>query len=108
MAKFGKLVASLAARGARDPEALAAWIGKKKYGAAGMKAKAKAGEAKHHAAHAIAHHAEQITDKHTNPRMLPTSTLHAVKKHLAGKKGLDYNLAHAAVTRELRSRGEKV
>lgn len=29
---FSKLVAQLAARGARDPEALAAWIGRRKYG----------------------------------------------------------------------------
>lgn len=105
--RFDKLAAQLAAHGAHNPEALAAWIGRKKYGKAGMEAKAKAGEHKHHHAdHHAAHHADQIADGHTNPKHLPTSTLHAVRKELAGRKGLANNLAHAAVRQELRSRGE--
>ena len=32
MDKYGKLVKSLAAKGSNDPKALAAWIGRKKYG----------------------------------------------------------------------------
>lgn len=43
---FKKLTAMLAAKGAHNPAALAAYIGKKKYGAAGMKAKAAAGRVK--------------------------------------------------------------
>ena len=39
-------VSKLAAGGARDPEALAAWIGRKKHGAAAMRMKAKSGAAK--------------------------------------------------------------
>ena len=34
--RFAKLSGTLAARGAHNPDALAAWIGRKKYGAAGM------------------------------------------------------------------------
>jgi len=32
MSKYEKLVKSLSAKGARDPKALAAWIGRKKLG----------------------------------------------------------------------------
>jgi hypothetical protein len=48
MAKIGfkKLTAQLAARGVRNPKALAAHIGRKKYGKAGMAAKAAAGRRK--------------------------------------------------------------
>jgi hypothetical protein len=35
-ARFKKLSATLAARGAHDPDALAAWIGRRKFGASGM------------------------------------------------------------------------
>jgi len=44
--KFNKLKGALAKKGARNPAALAAWIGKKKYGAAGFEALAKKGEKK--------------------------------------------------------------
>lgn len=43
---FKKLTAQLAAKGARNPKALAAAIGRKKYGKAGMAAKAAAGRRK--------------------------------------------------------------
>jgi hypothetical protein len=45
--KFDKLAAKLAARGAADPKALAAWIGRKKLGKAAFQAKAAAGRKKH-------------------------------------------------------------
>ncbi|MEU6649504.1 hypothetical protein ABZ904_08655 [Streptomyces sp. NPDC046900] len=41
--KFDRLVAKLTARGARDPKALAAWIGRKQLGKAAFQAKAAAG-----------------------------------------------------------------
>jgi hypothetical protein len=41
--KFAKLTHQLAGRGARHPKALAAWIGRKKYGSKGMAAKSAAG-----------------------------------------------------------------
>jgi hypothetical protein len=44
--KFDKLAAKLAARGATDPKALAAWIGRKKLGKAAFQAKAAAGRKK--------------------------------------------------------------
>lgn len=44
--KFDKLAARLAARGAHDPKALAAWIGRKKLGAKAFQAKAAAGRRK--------------------------------------------------------------
>lgn len=47
---FDALKAKLAAKGATDPGGLAATIGRKKYGKAGMKALAKAGEKKAKAA----------------------------------------------------------
>ena len=34
--RFARLTRKLRARGARNPKALAAWIGRKKYGRAGM------------------------------------------------------------------------
>lgn len=40
---FKKLTAKLAAKGARNPKGLAAYIGRKKYGKKGMTAKAVAG-----------------------------------------------------------------
>lgn len=43
---FKERAAELAARGARNPDALAAYIGDKKYGKAGMAAKAAAGRKK--------------------------------------------------------------
>lgn len=43
---FKKLKDMLAAKGAADPGGLAAWIGRKKYGAAGMAAKSAAGRVK--------------------------------------------------------------
>lgn len=43
---FKAVQASVAAKGATDPAALAAWIGRKKYGKAGMAALAKAGRKK--------------------------------------------------------------
>lgn len=43
---FKKLKRQLAAKGARNPGALAAYIGRKKYGRAGMAAKAAAGRRK--------------------------------------------------------------
>lgn len=47
--KFDKLAAKLAARGVRDPKALAAFIGRKKLGKAAFQAKAAAGRKKHSA-----------------------------------------------------------
>jgi hypothetical protein len=44
--KFDKLAAKLAARGAHDPKALAAWIGRKKLGKKAFQAKAAAGHRK--------------------------------------------------------------
>jgi hypothetical protein len=41
--RFAKLTLSLRARGARNPDALAAWIGRKKYGKTAMAKKAAAG-----------------------------------------------------------------
>jgi phage head maturation protease len=46
-ARFKKLSAGLAAKGAHDPDALAAWIGKKKYGKAGFKKLANAARKAH-------------------------------------------------------------
>lgn len=43
---FKRLSRQLAARGARNPDALAAHIGRRKYGKAGMAAKAAAGRRK--------------------------------------------------------------
>jgi len=46
--KFAKLERSLARRkGVRNPRALAAWIGRRKYGAKGMAAKSAAGRRRH-------------------------------------------------------------
>lgn len=42
-ARFRRLTAQLRARGARNPKALAAWIGRRKYGRAGMAALSAAG-----------------------------------------------------------------
>lgn len=42
--RFSKLTKSLAAKGAKDPKALAAAIGRKKYGAAKMQKMASAGK----------------------------------------------------------------
>lgn len=47
---FKAVEASVAAKGATDPAALAAYIGRKKYGKAGMKALAAAGRKKKRAA----------------------------------------------------------
>ncbi len=44
--RFDKLAGKLAAKGARDPKALAAWIGRKKYGQEGFAALAAAGRRK--------------------------------------------------------------
>lgn len=46
VSKFKKLSAKLRAKGARNPDALAAFIGRKKFGKAGMAAKAAAGRRK--------------------------------------------------------------
>lgn len=46
MSRFSRLSAQLAAHGAHNPDALAAYIGRKKYGHAGMAALAAAGRAK--------------------------------------------------------------
>ena len=47
MSKFGSLTRKLSARkGVHNPKALAAWIGRRKYGAKGMAAKAAAGRRK--------------------------------------------------------------
>ena len=40
---YEKLVKSLSAKGAKDPKALAAWIGRKKYGKKAFQAKARRG-----------------------------------------------------------------
>lgn len=45
-AKFKKLTGQLARKGARNPKALAAWIGRKKLGKAAFQAKATAGRKK--------------------------------------------------------------
>lgn len=105
-AKFAKLSAQLAAHGAHDPDALAAWIGRKKYGKAGMEAKAKAGEDKHHAL--TKHHADRLTANSGHAKRLNTATLHAVRKELkrrsdAGVAGSGAALADAKA--ELRRRG---
>lgn len=47
MSKFAKLQGKLAKKGASNPAALAAWIGRKKYGKAGFAAKAAAGRRAH-------------------------------------------------------------
>lgn len=46
MSKFSNLRRKLAARGARDPGALAAYIGRRKYGSAGFAAMATKGRRK--------------------------------------------------------------
>lgn len=46
VSKFKKLSRKLAAKGARNPDALAAFIGRKKFGKAGMAAKAATGRRK--------------------------------------------------------------
>jgi hypothetical protein len=46
MSKFNRLKGKLAKKGARNPAALAAHIGRKKYGKAGMAKKAAAGRRK--------------------------------------------------------------
>jgi hypothetical protein len=43
MSKYDKLVKSLSAKGSRDPKALAAYIGRKKLGAAEFQRRAAAG-----------------------------------------------------------------
>jgi hypothetical protein len=45
-AKYAKLVKSLSAKGAKDPKALAAYIGRKKFGAAEFQRRAAAGRKK--------------------------------------------------------------
>lgn len=45
--KYEKLTRKLAAQGASDPKALAAWIGRKKLGKAKFQAKAAAARRKH-------------------------------------------------------------
>ena len=45
---FNKLSSQLAANGASNPDALAAYIGRQKFGAKGMAAKAAAGARHHH------------------------------------------------------------
>lgn len=46
MSRFNKLKGTLAAKGAANPAALAAYIGRKKYGKAGFAALSAAGRAK--------------------------------------------------------------
>jgi len=48
MSKYKKLVASLARKGSRDPRALAAYIGRKKLGAAEFQRRAVAGRKKNY------------------------------------------------------------
>jgi hypothetical protein len=105
-AKFAKLSAQLAAHGAHDPAALAAWIGRKKYGKAGMAAKAKLGEAKR--GHLTKHHADRVTANGGHVKHLNTATLKSVKKELerrsdSGVAGSGMALHNA--TAELRRRG---
>lgn len=45
--KYEKLTRKLAAKGASDPKALAAWIGRKKLGKAEFQRRAAAGRRKH-------------------------------------------------------------
>ena len=44
MTSYDKLVHKLAAKGSKDPKALAAWIGRKKLGKAEFQRRAKAGQ----------------------------------------------------------------
>lgn len=53
MSRFDRLSAALAAKGAANPDALAAWIGRKKYTAAGMAALAAKGRAANAAKQAV-------------------------------------------------------
>lgn len=53
MSRFSRLSAELAARGAHNPDALAAHIGRRKYGRAGMAALAAKGRAKKKAMHSV-------------------------------------------------------
>jgi hypothetical protein len=51
MSRFSRLSDQLAAKGTADPDALAAYIGRHKYGRAGMAALSAAGRAKKKAVH---------------------------------------------------------
>lgn len=66
MSRFSDLSAKLAAKGAHDPDALAAYIGRKKYGKTAMQAMAAAGRRSEDLAVAL-HHGEppQHTDTPT-------------------------------------------
>lgn len=55
MSRFSDLSAKLAAKGAHDPDALAAYIGRKKYGKAAMAAMAAAGRRSEDLAVALDH-----------------------------------------------------
>ena len=48
MTKFAALEGKLKKRGVKKPAALAAWIGRKKYGKRGFSLLAEAGKKKHH------------------------------------------------------------
>lgn len=63
MSRFSRLSHELAAKGAHNPDALAAYIGRKKYGRAGFATLAKAGRAKKKATHAGGRSAD-ITGMH--------------------------------------------
>lgn len=60
-AKFNKLVSQLAAKGAHDPEALAAWIGRRKLGKTAFQKLAAAG---HHGGHSGGHHETRGVSRH--------------------------------------------
>lgn len=95
-----RLVAQLAAKGAHDPEALAAWIGRRKYGKKAFRKIAAKG-----AAHAAAHHEEQQRHQVVMDRVRPGGRL---ADDLSGLS--DHDLAHAAndltPTESLRVAGE--
>jgi hypothetical protein len=74
MSKFDDLTAQLAAKGATDPAALAAHIGRKKYGHAGLQALQAAGIAKQHAGYDTGM-ASRAVDPKMPPNMLEAARL---------------------------------
>jgi hypothetical protein len=72
---FAALKSSLAARGARNPGALAGWIGRRKYGRAGMAALSAAGRKRHSAGRAVAaSNTGQALEFSMTQRLLPVTS----------------------------------
>lgn len=73
--RFSDLEAALAAKGAADPGALAAHIGREKYGKEGFKALAAAGRARHHAEHGDGGSGSRAAEPAMPPNLLAAARL---------------------------------